>query len=190
MNESMNLQHVNVKIFVDGELSVELNRFIELFHEWITRDAIDEMLLDVVDYRHVPNGPSVMLIGLEADYSIDHADGQYGLVYNRKAPLDGTNCDRFLHSLRSAARACLLLESELEDLRFSRHRFELLINDRALAPNNAETRSAFESDLSALMKSVGGGSGFSFDSSEDPRLRVGALVQLEAALELDRIGET
>ena len=187
MNESMNLQHVNVKIFVDGELGVDLNRFIELFHEWIVRKSTDEMLLDVVDYRHVPNGPSVMLIGSEADYAIDHTNGQYGLVYNRKSPLDGTNSDRFLHSLRSAAKACLLLESELKDLRFNRQRFELFINDRALAPNTAETRSAFESDLSAFMKNVVGRSDFSFDSSEDPRLRVGALVQLTDALALDRL---
>lgn len=187
MNESMNLQHVNVKIFVDGELGVELNRFIELFHEWIVRPSTDEMLLDVVDYRHVPNGPSVMLIGREADYAIDHTNGQYGLVYNRKAPLDGTNTDRFLHSLRSAATACLRLESELKVLRFSRHQFELFINDRALAPNTVETRSAFESDLSAFMQNVSSGSDFSFESSEDPRLRVGALIQLTDGLELDRL---
>ena len=185
----MNLQHVNVKVFVDGELGVELNRFIELFHEWIVQQSVDEMLLDVVDYRHVPNGPSVMLIGGESDYAIDHTNGQYGLVYNRKAPLEGTNTDRFSHSLRSAAKACLLLESELKDLSFSRHRFELFINDRALAPNTAETRDAFESDLSAFMHDVVGESDFSLDSSEDPRLRVGAIVHLKNPLTLEQLSE-
>jgi len=185
----MNLQHVNVKIFVDGELDVELDRFIGRFHEWIVEQSVDEMLLDVVDYRHVPNGPSVMLIGREADYAIDHTNGQYGLVYNRKAPLDGTNADRFLHSLRSAANACLLLEAELKDLSFSRRRFELFVNDRALAPNTAQTREGFEHDLSAFMHDVLGQSEFSSERPEDPRLRVGATVHLTNPLALERLSE-
>ena len=87
----MNLQHINVKIFVDGELTVDPERFIELFHRWVATQAMAEMLIDVADYRHVPNGPSVVLVGHEADYVLDNTGGRYGLVYNRKAPLDGND---------------------------------------------------------------------------------------------------
>ncbi len=183
----MNFQHVNVKIPVEGELAVDLTRFIELFHRWIAEKSIDELLIDVADYRHVPRGPGVMLIGLKSDYAMDHTGGTYGLAYNRKAPLEGTNADRFGHSLRSAAKACLMLESELEGLRFSRDTFAVCVNDRALAPNNAETRQAFEAELSAFLSDVLGQNDCTLDTAEDPRLRVGAVVHLTTPLDLESL---
>ena len=60
-----------------------------------------ELLLDVADYRHVPAGPGVMLIGNEGDYSVDNTGDRLGIRYNRKAALDGDNQDR----LRQAARS-------------------------------------------------------------------------------------
>lgn len=181
----MNLQHVNVKVFVDGDLNVELQRFIETFHQWIVREATEEMLIDVADYRHVPDGPGVMLIGLESDYAIDHTNGQPGLLYNRKAPLEGGNGDRFLHSFCCALQGCEMLESELEGLQFSRRRFEVIINDRALAPNTPETREVFRHELTDFLQSATGDSGFSLDVTEDPRRRVSAVVELSQPLELE-----
>ena len=181
----MNLQHVNVKIFVDGELTVDLERFIELFHRWVGEQSMEEMLIDVADYRHVPQGPAVLLVGREADYVIDHSDGRYGLVYNRKAPLDGDNADRFCQALRSALKACSLLEAELDDLHFSRTEFQLFINDRALAPNTAETREEFQSELSAFLQDVAGECEIDIDGCKDARTRVGAIVRLSRPLELD-----
>ncbi len=183
----MNFQHITVKIPVDGELNVDLKRFIELFHRWIAEGAVDEMLIDVADYRHVPRGPGVMLIGREADYAIDQTGGTPGLAYNRKAPLEGTNADRFRQSLRSAAKACVLLESELKGLRFSRDQFEVCVNDRAMAPNTAETRQAFEADLLAFLSNALGENDCTLDTAEDPRLRVGAVAHLSTPLDLKDI---
>ena len=67
----MELQHVNVKLFVEGTLQVDPERFIEVFHRWIREHTLDEMLIDIADYRHVPAGPSVLLVGFEADYSLE-----------------------------------------------------------------------------------------------------------------------
>ncbi len=102
----MQLQHVNVKIYVDGDLNVDPARFIEVFHRWIREQATNELLIDVADYRHVPSGPGVLLVGFEADYGMDNTGGRYGLRYNRKAPLEGSNADRVRQALRSAAYAC------------------------------------------------------------------------------------
>ena len=186
----MNLQHVNVKVFVDGALAADPQQFVVAFHQWIIDSSMDEMLIDVADYRHVPRGPVVMLIGHEADYSIDHRNGRYGLLYNRKAPLEGTNADRFLHSLRAAAKACLLLESQVSGVRFRRDEFELVINDRALAPNTPETRQAFEADLSAFLERDLGQTGVRFTTAEDPRTRVGTVVTLASPLELERLSQS
>jgi hypothetical protein len=154
----MEVQHVNVKVFVDGELRVDPARFIEVFHRWVRDQVLDELLIDVADYRHVPAGPTVLLVGLASDYSLDNTGNRYGLRYNRKWPLEGTNEDRIAQALCAAARVCRMLESELEadgPLRFSRHELELSINDRALAPNTPETYEAckpvFESALAQTL---------------------------------------
>ena len=90
----MELQHVNIKIFVDGDLQVDLQRIIEVFHRWTAEQSMDEMLIDVADYRHVPAGPGVVLVGHEADYGLDNAGNRQGLLYNRKASIEGSNADR------------------------------------------------------------------------------------------------
>lgn len=140
----MELQHINVKIPVDGP-APDLEKVIRVFHGWIQTNALGEFLIDVADYRHVPGGPGVLLVGHEGDYSLD-LDGGPGLRYNRKAPLSGDNAARLAQAVKSASRACLLLEQEL-GVRFSRREMEVLINDRALAPSVADLSQAIEALL-------------------------------------------
>ena len=185
----MNLQHVNVKIFVDGDLSVELDRFIEVFHRWVAEQSMDEMMIDVADYGHVPAGPGIVMVGLEADYSIDNRGNRFGLLYNRKGALEGSNEDRIRHSLRSAAKTCLLLELEFDGLRFSRQQFELFVNDRALAPNEDATRAACEPILTACFRELFGDNDFILEFSSDPRSRFGAVVNLAKPVDLAGLAE-
>ncbi len=177
----MNLQHVNVKLMVEGDLNVDPARFIEVFHQWIRDEALEELLIDVADYRHVPSGPGVMLIALEADYSMDHADNRWGLRYNRKAPLEGANEGRFRQALRSAANASRLLEEEFagtDGLKFSRREFELFINDRALAPNTPETYASCKPELESFLKQWLGHDEFSLEHRSDPRRLFGVSVKV------------
>ncbi len=186
----MELQHVNVKIYVDGDLKVDPARFIEVFHQWIRDEALDELLIDVADYRHVPAGPGVLLVAREADYSMDNADNRWGLRYNRKAVLDGGNEDRFRQALRSAAQACLLLEAQLEDegpLKFSRQEFELFINDLALVTNTPETYAACKPELEAFLNNVLGHGEFSLEHRSDPRSRFGVTVKVAKPFDLAAI---
>lgn len=187
------LQHINVKFFVDGALGPAPEQFINVFHKWIRKEAFDELLVDVADYRHVPEGPGVMLIGLEGDYSMDHTDGRWGLRYNRKAELPGTNADRFSQALRAAATACESLEAEFAadaTLRFHREEFELFINDRALAPNTDETFEACREDLDAFLAAALGHDEYSLSRPDDPRRRFGVLVKSQKPFALDRFIST
>lgn len=180
----MNLQHVNVKIFVDGDLSVDLNRFIEVFHRWIAEGKLDELLIDVADYRHVPMGPGVVLVGHEADYGMDMTGNRPGLRFNCKVALNGSNTDRFRHALQSAAGACQLLEAEFDGLRFCRNGFELSINDRALAPNTAETFATCKPDLEEFFQSVFGSDDVKIDyASDEPRSLFGVSVSHSSPLD-------
>lgn len=136
------VQHINIKIFVADGAAVELDGAIPVFHRWIKDNVLPEMMIDVADYQHVPAGPGVMLIGHEANYSLDNRENRLGLLYNRKAALDGTFESRLAQAHDAAAAACDRLESEdlyRGKLRFDRGAIELAVNDRLLAPNNDDT---------------------------------------------------
>lgn len=184
----MELQHVNVKIFVDGQFPVDPERFVPVFHRWVQEQAADTVLIDVADYTHVPDGPGVMLIGLEADSSIDNTDGRWGLLYNRKGACDGSNADRIHAALRQAADACLRLEQEFsaDGLKFSRTEFDVIINDRALAPNTSETWEAARPDLEEALRSALGND-FSLAPHSDPRSRFGVSVHCSQPCDLARL---
>ena len=189
----MELQHVNAKIFVDGDLPIEPARFIDLFQAWIREETLNELLIDVVDYRHVPNGPGVLLVGYEADYSMDQTGGRLGLRYNRKAPLAGSNEDRLRQALGSAAHACQLLEAHFEDegpLIFNRREFELFVNDRELAPNTPETFDACKPLVEALVSSALGQSECTVEHNADSRSRFGVMVRLSQPFDFSAFSTT
>jgi hypothetical protein len=108
------------------------------------------MMIDVADYQHVPAGPGVMLIGHEANYSLDNRENRLGLLYNRKAALDGTFASRIQQAHEAALSACDRLEAEdlfRGKLKFDRDKIEVAVNDRLLAPNSDDTWDALKSGI-------------------------------------------
>lgn len=144
------VQHINLKIFVEDEKAFAMSAATVVFHRWIRESACPEMLIDVADYAHVSAGPGLLLIGHEANYSFDNRENRLGLLYNRKAPLDGTFQSRLRQAHRAALDACERLEGEPEfggKLKFNRDAMEVFVNDRLLAPNNDETWVALRPEL-------------------------------------------
>ena len=179
----MDLQHIALKIFVDGDLTTDWEQFINVFHGWVAAQSMPEMMIDVADYRHVPNGPGVVMTGHEADYYMDNTGGQPGLRYVCKVAVEGSNQDRIQKAFAAASSACTRLESELSGLKFSRTNFELTINDRACAPNNEATRSYLSSELPGLLGSVLG-SEPKLEIQQDERKLAGATVEVSSPVEL------
>ena len=182
----MELQHINVKIYVEGDLPVDPADFIPVFHQWVKDQVMDELLIDVADYRHVPAGPGVLLVGHEADYDMDNTDNRWGLRYGRKAPLEGGNEDRFRQAFRSAAHACGMLEKEFASsaLKFSRREFELFVNDRALAPNTPAMFKACKPELESFLKNLLGHDEFDLVHRDDPRSLFGIGISSAKPYEL------
>ena len=168
----MELQHVNVKLLLQHPEGVDLERLIPIFHRWIQDQVWEEMLLDVADYRHVAAGPGVIVIGHQADYSVDNTDNRPGVRYNRKTTLDGTNQDRLAQATRSALLACQRLESEpgLDGkVRFNGQEMEVFINDRLVAPNSDATREALRHEFQSFFQKLFAGSEYFLSYERDSR---------------------
>lgn len=181
----MDLQHVNVIVYAAGEADVDPARFLEVFHRWIRDDVLDELLVDVADYRHVPAGPDVILVGHDANYSLERFAGRYGLRYNRKTPLGGSNLDRLAQAYQAAIHACRLLEEELAGkagFRFSRRALALFVNDRALAPNRGATRAACLPEIESFLRDHLGASDFVLEPAAGRHRRFGVEIRLARAV--------
>ena len=117
---------------------------IPIFHRYIQQQALDEILIDVADYKHVPAGPGVMLIAHDANYSVDRADGELGLLYAHKRRRAGDFTSRLRWALRQALVLARKLEQEPLGLKIAANRLAVRINDRLLAPNDATAYAAVE----------------------------------------------
>jgi hypothetical protein len=176
----MPLQHVNVKLLVKNPEEVNLEPLIPVFHSWIQAQVFEELLLDVADYRHVPAGPGVVLIGHQANYSVDNTDEHLGVRYNRKAVVNGSDQDALRQAMRASLIACQRLEGEprLEGkLRFNGQEIECFVNDRLLAPNRDATRETFHSDLEMFFEKLFRGNEYSLSYASEPRKLFGVSLK-------------
>jgi len=191
--KSENIDHVNVKIFAREPDSIDLGDAIPVFHRWIREVVLDELVIDVADYRHVPDGPGVMLIGDEANYSLDCAFGRLGLLYNRKRPSEGTFTDKLLQAFGSALLACSRLEDEAVfqgKLKFDAGQCEVIVNDRLLAPNTEQTWIELRPELEAFFDSLLGSQGYTIKRVGEPRERFRVALETPARIDSSLLQHT
>ena len=173
----MELQRIGIKLFVESSAPVPVREFIPIFHTWIQKQAIeDHLLIDVHNYSHIHNGPGILLVAAEGNFSMDMADGRMGLLYYRKTPGNG-----LIPVLKTALEACKLLESEptlAGRFRFRTDEMLLVANDRLLAPNNDQAFAELKPELTAALKTVLPEKKYTFTrSSVNPKDRLAVRVQ-------------
>ncbi len=161
------VQHLNVKLFANNPETIELEKFIPIFHNWIRVKALSsEILIDVADYTHIPSGPGILLIGHDSFYSIDFGpENKIGLLYNRRTVFNnadadanggdlGTNKKCIISALEKTLHVKNLLESEdiwKKQLSFATNTIKFTINDRYIAPNEEATFMALKDDFQAAI---------------------------------------
>lgn len=149
---------IGITVFADGALP-DGHAWIEVFHDWIRRRELDELMIDVADYGHVRGGPSVYFCGHESDYAIRVAaagTGERGaLVYRRKRAPAGATFDDDLRRV-GGFLARLAKESKLAGASFDRSRFVVGVYDRLAAPNtDAGASATIEALLPLVSAKVG-----------------------------------
>jgi hypothetical protein len=180
----MDLQHVNVKVFAAEPAAVDLADYSAIFNAWIQAQDMEELLVDVADYRHVHHGPGMVLIGHEANYSLDESGGRLGLLYNRKARVGGGPAAALRQAIGSALRAARRLENE-HGLRFKADELHIVVNDRLLAPNTAATLTALQPALEAVLAALYAGAALSIERDPEPRERFNLHVSARASLNIN-----
>jgi hypothetical protein len=182
----MNVQHINIKLYLENPESVNLADYGAVFNAWIQAQRLEELLVDVADYLHVHNGPGIMLIGHEADYSLDNRAGRLGLLYNRKEQLEGTTEEKLAQAARAALTAAQILEKE-NGLKFNGSEIQVIINDRLLVPNTVETFATLEPDLKSFFGQLYNGASYSIAHQDDPRERFTVNVNAEGSFDVDTL---
>jgi rhodanese-related sulfurtransferase len=108
----------------------DLEPAIAVFHRCIQRGWLEGALIDVADYRHVPQGPGVMIVGHDLDYSLTHD----ALTVTRKRSSQDDAATQARDLLRAA---CVFLEALAYDgtldVRVHAVNVQVLLLDRALA---------------------------------------------------------
>lgn len=168
------LQHVNVKFFIKNADAIDLADAIGVFQKWIQEDKIDDLLIDVADYQHVPEGPGIMLIGHDAFYSLDNNEGRLGVLFNRRTSDERGAQDVVKDAIEKVREFCRMLVKEdsfTAKIEFDDSHLQIIINDRRIAPNNDHTLAQLGPDVEAALKSTLGDAVYTFERNQDPRSR-------------------
>lgn len=173
----MTLQHLAVKLFVANPSAAAETNWVAYFNRWIQAQAAPELLIDVADYRHVHQGPGVLLIGHEAAYSLDEAGGALGLLYTRKAVVAGDEQAALAQAVGATLAAAQKIAAETT-LRFDLTRLHLIVNDRLLAPNTPDRLEALHPALTSYFDRLYGAGEYSFQAGPAGRERFAVTVSV------------
>jgi len=136
------VDRVAVTIPLEPAGGVDLGAAIPVFHGWIQRAAVPGTLVDVADYRHVHEGPAVMLVAHELDYALDLAGGALGMTVTRKRTARPAALSRGIAAAAGAAAAAIeALSAEdgpLGALAPATGALRIRVLDRRAAPTDAE----------------------------------------------------
>ncbi|MDE2890035.1 MAG: hypothetical protein OXR72_17685 [Gemmatimonadota bacterium] len=169
----MNAYRIQIKFYLEIGEDVAPETWFRVFNTWIP-ETTDEVLVDVADYSHVHRGTVTLLVGHEANYSIDGTDGKAGLLYDRKQPSEGSFAHRLESAFVSTLKACGKLERDsllAGAARFRTNEVLIGLNDRLLAPNSEETHAAVRVELDRVLDRLFNGADVTIERDPDPKQR-------------------
>ncbi|HRQ40912.1 MAG TPA: hypothetical protein PLD25_23605 [Chloroflexota bacterium] len=147
----MSVNRITIKFFIEDGAGYEITNVVPVFHRWIQTTAVPGLLIDVADYKHVADGPGIILIGHEVDYALDNSHGRAGFLTRRKRINQGTLAENLREALATAVTAAQQF-TEDTGLALRRDEIEITFPDRLHAPNNEETFAQFRQETQVVLQ--------------------------------------
>jgi hypothetical protein len=172
---------IGAKLYAENPQVVDPPAYVPIFHRWIQGGDLDGVPIDVADYAHVPDGPGVMLIGHEADRSLDLGEGRPGVLYQRKRQGAGALEARFAAAIAAADGLADEVEADpaAGGVRFGRDEILLRVADRLHAPNDDATLDVLRPAIAAALAAVRPGRRAAIERvTEDPKGTLRVRVRL------------
>lgn len=188
----MDLHKFGIKFFADGAEQLDVLKLIPMYHRWIQQDLLEDLLIDVADYSHVPGGPGVMLIAHEGNYALDEGGHARGVLYYSKHRLAGELPERLAQVARKALKAAQLMSADAElqgTLRLPGNQLQFFANDRLVAPNEDTAFNELKPALGEFLDRLYAGAPYSLERERDRKERLSVRVQAEGETALERLLE-
>ena len=188
-------KRIAAKLYVNEQEQVDLPGLIPVFHGWIQEKKVDGLPIDVADYKHVVDGPGVLLVGHEGDYALDGANGRFGLRYDFKREWPHDTLAGRLHIVLQRLLHGAHLLAEDADLTVNTAALQLVFLDRLRTPNTAATLAAVRDDIEAVLKELFAGGPVSLawvEADERRPFTLDVTIPHAPPLEqvLERVGKT
>ena len=172
----MSLNRVDIKLPITNPEDSDHAAYTAIFTRWLKDE---ERWMDIADYAHIPSGPIVMIVGDDAQFSVDAGKGELGVLYSHRGELEGSASERIASALRTTLQLVDDLEGEDDcPIRVRTDRADVIVNDRAAYPNQDDTAAALAADVTAAAADVCGGAPTSVEHSGGPDQRLGVRVTL------------
>ena len=183
----MELQKFGIKLYLTTNGSFDSKDFIPVFHDWIQNKIIDDhLLIDVADYSHIPDGPGVMLISHEGNFSLDQESKQPGIMYMRKTEIAGSFKERFNKVLSTVIKAANLLSDKdvSKQVDFTSNSFRFIANDRLYAGNTADNQDLYKQKIQKALDGKYPDSQFEFGDVSDKNERLAFTVNFSNDIDI------
>jgi hypothetical protein len=182
-------KRIIAKLFVENPQDVQPEAIVHLFHRWIQQHAVEGLLIDVADYKHVFNGPGTILIGHEGDYAYTTFDGRAGLQYTLKQSEAESLNEALAITLRRAVDAAEKLQADesLSGVRVNFREIQIALADRLQYPNQPEVLATVQPHVQALANVLFGGETVVQVADDDNRNLITFIVKSETAISLQDV---
>ena len=183
----MDLQKFGVKLFFNANVNFDSKDFIPVFHNWIQDKIVDDhLLIDVADYSHIPDGPGVMLVAHEGNFSLDQESQQPGIMYMRKTEIAGSFNERFNLVLSTVIKAANLLSDNDKSTQvdFKPNLFRFIANDRLCAENTADNQELYKQKIQKVLDGKYPGYQFKFRDLSDENERLAFTVNFSNDIDI------
>lgn len=163
-------RRLGVKFSLKQQPTLQPEDILPIFQRWIQEHTILGMLIDVIDYKHVPEGPGIVLIADEFDLAYDLSDGEIGLYYVRKRELPESLKSALRLVISRALAAARALEAEAPgDIIFDFNSVKITFLDRIHYRNELEVFESVQGTLTETLSDIFGADVLITRMYDDPR---------------------